>query len=327
MGRTIYIFNSGRLKRKDNTLYFETEENKKPLPVENIESIYFFGEVDLNTKAVNFLAQNNITLHFFNYYGFYTGSFMPRDYLNSGFLLVKQVEHYLDLEKRMTIAREIVETASDNILRNLNYYKNRGYRVESEISGIESLKKEIKRAKDPEELMAIEGNIRQYYYRAFPLITGYEMEKRVKRPPDNILNTLISFGNTVFYTTVLAQIYHTQLNPTISYLHEPGQRRFSLALDLSEIFKPIIVDRVIFTVLNRNIITEDDFEIEEGYCFLKEKGKKAFLQEYEEKLRSTIEHRNLKRHVSYQTLIKLEAYRLIKHLIGDENYRGFRAWW
>lgn len=327
MGRTIYILNSGRLKRKDNTLYFETEEGNKPLPVENIESVYFFGEVDLNTKSINFLAKNNITMHFFNYYGFYTGSFMPRDYLNSGFLLVKQVEHYLNPEKRIVIAREIVDTASDNLLKNLNYYKNRGIKVESEIEGINSLKKEIDGAKTIDVLMALEGNIRQYYYRAFPQITGYDMEKRVKRPPDNILNTLISFGNTVFYTTVLSQIYHTQLNPTISYLHEPGERRFSLALDLSEIFKPIIVDRVIFTVLNRNIITKDDFEIEKGYCFLKENGKKAFLQAYEEKLRSTIEHRNLKRHVSYQTLVKLEAYKLIKHLIGDEVYKGFRAWW
>lgn len=78
-------------------------------------------------------------------------------------------------------------------------------------------------------------------------------------PPDNMINSLISFVNTLIYTKVLSEIYHTQLNPTISYLHEPGVRRFSLSLDIAEVFKPLIGDRVIFSLLNRKQITEDSF--------------------------------------------------------------------
>ncbi len=96
--------------------------------------------------------------------------------------------------------------------------------------------------------MGIEGNIRRRYYAAWNVIVNQEIqfEKRVMHPPDNIINSLISFVNTLIYAKVLSEIYHTQLNPTISYLHEPGAR-FSLSLDIAEVFKPLIGDRLIFS--------------------------------------------------------------------------------
>ena len=96
--------------------------------------------------------------------------------------------------------------------------------------------------------MGVEGNIRKQYYAAWNIIINQEIsfEKRVMHPPDNMINSLISFVNTLIYTKVLGELYRTQLNPTISYLHEPGERRFSLSLDLAEVFKPLIGDRLIF---------------------------------------------------------------------------------
>ena len=89
---------------------------------------------------------------------------------------------------------------------------------------------ELNKAQDASEIMGIEGNIRKVYYSAWSKIINQQIdfEKRVKRPPDNMINTLISFINTLSYTTCLSEIYKTQLNPTISYLHSPGDRRFSL---------------------------------------------------------------------------------------------------
>ena len=95
MSRNYYITQPGRLRRKDNTLYLEPEEAPRiPIPVEDIDALYFYGELDLNTKLLNFLAQKHIAFHVFNYYGYYSGSYYPREYLNSGSLLVKQVQHY-----------------------------------------------------------------------------------------------------------------------------------------------------------------------------------------------------------------------------------------
>ena len=320
-----YIFSNGELKRKDNNIYF----NDRALKIEMTSDIYLFGEVTLNTKCLNFLGQNNIAIHFFNYYGFYTGSFYSKEINVSGKILIKQVEFYQDLEKRLEIAKEIIKSASDNIFRNLRYYNGRGKNVKAQMELIKSLQFEIDKVKSINELMGIEGNIRKHYYSAWNILVNQEIEfeKRVKRPPDNMINTLISFINTLIYTTCLSEIYKTQLNPTISYLHSAGDRRFSLCLDISEIFKPLIVDRMIFTLLNKNIITEDDFEKDSNYYYLKDKGKRKILEEYEKRLRSTITHKDLKREISYQYLIRLECYKLIKHILGDKKYEGFKMWW
>lgn len=320
-----YIFSNGELKRKDNNIYF----NDRALKIEMTSDIYLFGEVTLNTKCLNFLGQNKKAVHFFNYYGFYTGSFYPKESNVSGKLLVKQVEYFQDREKRVELAREIIKSASDNIFRNLRYYNGRGKDLKNEMEIIKSYQLELDKAQEVNEIMGIEGNIRKVYYSTWSKIINQEIdfEKRVKHPPDNMINTLISFINSLIYTTCLSEIYKTQLNPTISYLHSPGDRRFSLCLDITEIFKPLIVDRMIFSLLNKNMISEDDFAKDSNFYYLKDKGRKKILEEYEKKLNQTITHKELKRDVSYQTLIKLECYKLIKHLLGDKKFDGFKMWW
>lgn len=330
MKQNYYIFNNGRLKRQENTIFFEKEDGSKTvIPIENTEAIYALGELDFNTKLFNYLAQNNIPVHVFNYYGFYSGTYYPREYLNSGQLLVKQVGHYTNLKKRLTLAKIFVDAAGFNILKNLRYYNNRGKNLDEYINTIEGFKTQAEKAEKIEELMGLEGNIRNTYYKAWPIIIDQkiEFEKRVKQPPDNMINALISYLNSFVYTTCLGEIYHTQLNPLISYLHEPGDRRFSLSLDLAEIFKPILSDRTIFSLLNRQQITEDDFQKEINFCYLNEKGRKTIIREYDERLKTVISHKKLERQVSYRYLIRLECYKLIKHILGEQEYEGFKIWW
>jgi CRISPR-associated protein Cas1 len=129
------------------------------------------------------------------------------------------------------------------------------------------------------------------------------------------------------YSQCLRAIHQTQLNPTISYLHSPGERRFSLSLDLAEVFKPLLVDRVIFKVLNKKMLQTSDFESTLNRVVLKPNGKKIFVQAFEDRLQETIVHRALNRSVSYKHLIKLECYKLQKHLLDIEAYKPFKMWW
>jgi CRISPR-associated protein Cas1 len=176
--------------------------------------------------------------------------------------------------------------------------------------------------------MGIEGNIRQTYYDAFDVILNdFAMNGRSKQPPKNEVNALVSFGNMMCYTVCLGQIYHTQLNPTLSFLHEPGYRRYSLALDLAEIFKPLLVDRVIFKVLNKKEIQAKDFDIQVNSVTLKDAARKTFVRAFEERLNETIKHRSLGRSVSYKHLVKLECYKLSKHILNIEEYKPFKIWW
>ena len=331
MSRNYYITQPGRLRRKDNTLYLEPKEKPNvPIPVEDIEALYLYGELDLNTKFLNFLTQKKIPFHLFNYYGYYSGSYYPREYRNSGSLLVKQVQHYEKRAKRMVLAHEFVASAVFNMLRILRYHTNRGKDCITQIKSVESMLTESQSAKNTNELMGYEGIIRDTYYTAFNTILKLKVpfEKRVRRPPDNPINAAISFGNSMMYTACLTEIYRTQLNPTISFLHEPGDQRASLSFDLAEIFKPLIVDRIIFRLFNRRQLNESKhFETGIDECYLNEKGRKLFISAFDEQLKQTVFHRKLKRHVSYQRLIRLECYKLIKHLVGMETYQALRPWW
>lgn len=275
MGQSFYVYNNGDLRRKDNTLQFTNAEGeKKDIPIERIDDIYVMAEMTFNSTFLSYLSQYGITMHFFNYYNYYTGSFYPKEKLLAGRLLVKQVEHYADHGRRMVLARKFIEAAADNIYRNLRYYNGRGKDVSGYMSEVNDLRKKIPGTESVEELMGIEGNIRKQYYAAWNVIIDQEIhfEKRVMHPPDNMINSLISFVNSMIYAKILSEIYHTQLNPTISYLHEPGARRFSLCLDVSEVFKPLIGDRLIFSLLNRKQITEDSFTKELNFLHLKKEA-------------------------------------------------------
>lgn len=330
MKQSFYVYNNGDLKRKDNTLQFISYDGvKRDIPIERIEDIYVMSEMTFNTTFLNYISQYGIPIHFFNYYNFYTGSFYPRESLLAGQLLVKQVEHYTDGAKRLAIAQKFIDAAADNIYRNLRYYNGRGKNVAENMREIDGLRKKILKTASVEELMGVEGNIRKQYYAVWNEIVNQEIqfEKRVLHPPDNMINSLISFVNSLIYSKVLSEIYHTQLNPTISYLHEPGFRRYSLSLDIAEVFKPLIGDRLIFSLLNRNQITENSFTKELNFLHLKKDASKLIVSELESRLKKTVMHKELGRQVSYQYLIRLEAYKLIKHLIGEKEYEGFRIWW
>lgn len=339
MNKSYYLFNPGTLQRKDNTLKFTPtvedgdgafvkEGQPRYLPVENIDDLYVFGSLTANSATYNFLGQNDIAVHFFDYYENYTGSFMPKDQLLAGKVILSQVAHYQKKNKRMAIAQRFIEGAAHNMLTNLKYYNRRGKDMEGIMDVIAKHAEQISSADAVDILMGIEGNIRQAYYDGFNLILNdFEMGNRTRQPPRNEVNALISFGNMMCYSLCLRAIHQTQLNPTISYLHEPGFRRYSLALDIAEIFKPVIVDKAIFKVLNKREIQSKHFDMKLNRCVLNESGKKIFVQSIEERLSETFQHRSLRRHVSYKRLIKLECYKLNKHIMGIEEYKPFKMYW
>jgi len=334
MKKSYYLFNPGRLSRKDNTLKFVpvdeegVEGTPRFLPVEQVDELYTFGALDANSSLYNFLGQQQIPVHFFDYYENYTGSFMPRESLLSGKLLMAQARLYDRKEKRLELARLFLEGAVHNMIRNLKYYDNRGKETQPFIDQISGYEKSFTNITSVNELMGLEGNIRKTYYDAFNLIINdFKMGGRTMQPPLNEVNALISFGNMMCYSQCLRAIHQTQLNPVISFLHSPGERRFSLSLDLAEIFKPVLVDRVIFKVLNKRMLQENDFENSLNRVVLKPAGKKTFVQVFEERLTETIQHRQLNRSVSYKHLIKLECYKLIKHIMEIEPYKPLKMYW
>lgn len=324
---TRYIFSSGELSRKDFSILFRNDKGNNYLPIKDTREIYCFSEVSLNTKFLDMAAKAGITIHFFNYYGNYSGSFYPKNYLVSGNLTVKQVDAFLT--KRFEIAKVIVQGIGDNIHEVLYHYYRHGRKelklfldwIKQDFPRILSLTSDIK------QLLMAEGQLWNRFYESFIhfLPEDFILNKRVKRPPDNPMNALISFGNSLLYTKTISQIYHTHLNQSISFLHEPGEGRFSLSLDLSEAFKPVIVYKTIFDcVNNRKLQVSKHFNKELNYCLLNETGKKIFIEEFESRINQVFEHQRLKRKTTYKNAIKLDGYKLIKFIVEGKPFRPFR---
>lgn len=326
MGSTRYISSMGELTRKDNSLCFRKDGKNVYIPIENTKEIYCLNEVGLNSKLLDFLGQKHVIVHFFNYYGGYSGTFYPKDQYMSGKLLIKQIEKFQN--NRIQIARAVVKGIGSNIYEVLyHYYKHNKREVKQTVDWIKKeFNPSVEKADGIKQLLALEGDIWMRFYNDFQyfLPADFIMNKRVKRPPDNPINALVSFGNTLLYTKTISAIFRTHLDQRISYLHEPSEGRFSLCLDISEAFKPVIVYRTIFDLVNnRKLQVEKHFDRKVNYCILNEEGRKIFIEAFEGRLESVFQHPKLKRKVSYRTALKLDCYKLIKYIVEDKEFVPF----
>ena len=321
MKKDYYLFNSGELKRNNDTLLFiGTDSKKKFIPINDVDDIYIFSHVNFNVELINFISSNNINIHFFDYYGNYTSTLYSKDTLLSGNVRINQASKYLNEEDRLYIAKEFLNSAFNTINKNLQDYSI-DINIDDFITRLES--------SNLKNIMSVEAEFRKKYYSYWDngILKNLKFEKRTRRPPENEINALISFGNSMCYSLCMKKIKETYLDSTISFLHEPSERRHSLSLDLAEIFKPLFVDRVIFNLVNNRIIKPDDFVKIGTLCYLNDNGKKKFITEYQKKLETTIFIQKLNRNVSYQSLVRLECYKLIKHFTEDKKYKSLKIYW
>lgn len=343
----LYLTKSGRLRRQDNTLRFESvslpPEEDVPeyesegleempadavhaLPVESVDSVYVFGEITLNSRLVNFLNSRKIPVHFFNWFGHHTGTLLPHAEQLSGDLVIRQAEAYRNPAERLGICRALLEATFHNIRSILLYYHRRKGGLEEAAESVRELADRLKEGSTVEELMGLEGNVRRIYYQAWGVWLGNEGMpfKRVYHPPDNPLNALLSFLNSLLYTACVSELYRTALYPGISYLHTPQTRRYSLALDLVEPFKPLLADRLLFRLWGCRMIGDKDFRKHSNGFLLTDEARRRILQEWDQQLRQTIQYPALNRSVSYRQLLRLDCYKLVNHLLEGREYKPYR---
>lgn len=358
MKQIIYIFSDTLIRKKENTVWLEKiiKENsdedyaaevqarqeyllgedillpsgeKKCIPVESIDSVVAFGTVNFNSRLVHFLSQNEIPLHLFALNGNYGGSFLPAERSCSGNIFLKQAHFHNHKIKRLDIAKQITGASVSNCLANLQYHFNRGANVSGFIEQISELKEYINSAAGIEELMGLEGTAKRIYYSAWRYLfkQPVEFSSRVKNPPNNLINALISYGNMIVYSVCLNEIFHARLYPEIGFVHQPGDNKMSLSYDIADIFKPLITDRAIFKVINKNIISEKEAVIKNRRCYLKKDARQKFVQEIDDKLMTKIQLEGKEVRYSYRRVIREECYKLIKHFNEEENYKAFITKW
>jgi len=321
-----HILKNGVLNKKDFSLLFENAEEKHHIPVEATEQINIYNEIILPGKVLQTLFTEKIRLCIFDKYGNLIGTFTPESYYRDSKTILSQCIEYTDSLKRLKTAKNLEVSALHNIRANLRYYKKQNKDLEIYISELSLEIEKIKACKTVDQILLIEGRCRKDYYEAFNTILqkpDFYFEKRTKQPPKDCINALISFGNTLLYNRVQQIIWKTSLDSRIGILHAANRRHYSLNLDFADLFKPIIVDRVIFALINKGQLQKNMFvKHTEDSIYLSDEGKKLFIQSFEEKLKShiTVKQKNL----TYQQLIENEIYAYLNHLLKDEEYKPYK---
>ena len=330
MDNNYHVFKNGELSRKNNTLLFTDDSGEKThIPIEQAEAVYCHGQLEFNTRLAGLLNEKGVEIHIFGWNGEYSGSYVPRKQNTAGDTVVQQVKAYENNVHRRRIASSMVSASIKNMNENIKYYHNtKETDYSDEMKKVDTVLDRVHPSKDITELLGFEADSRSTYYNIYRNeIDVFDFDSRSYNPPSNEVNALISYLNSILYANCTSAIRKTALDPTISYVHEPGKRRYSLALDLADLFKPLLVDRIIIRLINRGQINQSSFRDEMNGCLLTEQARKVVTKELEKELEKTIEHQDLDRRVSYHYLLQLEAYALKKHLLTGEKYDPFVKWW
>lgn len=332
VNRQYYIVEDGILNKKDFSLLFENEEHKHHLPIEAIEQINVYSDIVITSSCLALLAQKGLPLVLHNHLGDIQSYFIPERMKSSAAVVLAQCQLYQSAEKRLAVAKKFDLAHLHNLRANCRYYlKKAGQKgtlrqIEAELTEAMSA---IKLAKSVDELMLIEARGKQAYYRLFNQVLNqpaFAFVKRTKRPPRDALNALISFGNTVLYSQVLRMVWLARLDPRIAVLHASRNRPYSLQLDFADYMKPVIVDRVILSLVNKHQLdAQEHFDYrEDGSVYLNADGKRIFLHALEEKFqtRLVIKHTSY----TYLQLIRRDIQAFKKLVLGQEALSAFRPY-
>ena len=320
-----HLIQQGVLTKQDYSLLFENENEKHTIPVEVLDQLNVYNGVIVTDKVLQTCSEKGIRICFMNKYAEAIGYYVPSKYKSD--CIVKQCALYLDSTKRLSVAKSMELATIHNLRANIRYHIKHGKNLKEQELKLTKLMDEIKRKNKIESLMLIEARARELYYGCFNSFYSskdFLFTKRTRRPPKDSINALMSFLNTLLYNTILRVIWKYSLDPKIGVIHSPLRRSFSLHLDLADIFKPIIVDRVMFSLINRNQLNKSHFQYEEEKegVYLNIEGKRIVIEAFKKKLNSTITIKNYS--YTYEKLLEREVKHYQKMIMDDQKYKPYK---
>jgi len=321
--RTYWLTEPCRIRREGDSIRVErTDSTPVRIPITDIRDLVAFDHVDINTSAVSLLSRHGIMIHILDHYGNYAGAITPAEDMSSAHVLRSQVTLTADHETRLTIGRALVATTAANVK----------WALDTDLldAPLHRLKEQLAACESSEQLMGAEGNFRRSAWAVLDtmLPPWLRLEGRSRRPPSNAGNAFISYANSITYARVLTALRCTPLHPALGFLHaDTDRRRNTLALDLAELFKPLFAERLLKRAAAQKTLRPSDFESDVGYASLSKQGRKKTAELIRAELATTVYHRALRRKVSYEELIHLEALKLVRLCLEGTSYKPFHPWW
>ena len=328
MKKVIYLYKSGQLLCKDYSLILKDKKDYVSyIPIEQIDTLICFGEISINKRTLSLLNKHNIVILFFNFYGQYIGRFTPKQYLD-GKILINQIHIFENETIRYHIARTMIISSLKNCLALLKYYNKKQFPLLDNIIEIESIIKECNN-KSVTELLLLEAQAKKIYFNSFDIILEkekYHFIKRTKNPPLNEINALLSYGYSLLYANYISVIDRSRLYSQISFVHSLTKCIESLQLDLADILKPVLIDRLVLSLCRHKSLKDEYFDYKKDSCYLNKKGVKFFVEKYENYLLKTIKINN--KYYSYRNLISREVHLLSNYIANESNdYKPYIMKW
>jgi CRISP-associated protein Cas1 len=314
---------------------------KRRIPLAKIENVVVMGEVTLTSSALHLLLEKNVEIHFLDWRGEFKGHLSPGLSKNALLRLAQHRAHN-DIVRRGALARRFVMGKLANQRLMLQRYNRRlpAAPFTQEIQSMAAIIQQLQtltlektaaptlvtgdvgiHGTDLETILGLEGAGSAMYFQCFGKLFSdqqkWSFTKRVRRPPTDPVNALLSYGYTLLTSRVAGAIQIVGFDPYIGYLHSSAYGRPALALDLMEEFRSVIVDSVVITLLNNRMLTPDDFHAELGTYRLKKEPKKVFLTKFEERLNEEMTHPVFGYKAKYKECIELQA-RLVAKYLTDE---------
>ncbi len=333
--KTLYLSTAGTSVGVDHDAFTVRRPDTELVrtPVRGVESIICVSNISVSTAAMARCVSENIPVSWLASSGrFRFGLRFPSH--GNVILRMEQYRSATDLQHCLDIARLIVIVKLLNsraVL--LDAAKDRRDHSRSLRSAAETLAdyaRQAETATDLDTLRGVEGAGAKRYFSQWSsslISAGLRFTGRVRRPPLDPVNALLSFGYTLLATRCVAAVEHLGLDPHVGFLHSIRPGRPSLALDLMEEFRAPIVDRLVLTLINRRQLVENDFQTDPvGGCRMTEKARAAFLAAYDSHQSGLVPHRALAQKVERRKLPDVQALLLARHLRGDlQHYLPYRA--
>jgi len=306
-------------KKNDSFIVSKSGEIISKHPIQNLKGIQIYGAAQFSTQVVLTCLENDITISFFSPAGKYLGNISPLTIsgLDSRY---GQYKFASSEAISLTIVSNMISAKIANqrtlLLRNAENMKQQDF------DELQNLKESAISAKNKNELTGIEGRAAAIYFKNFTkMIKNNDFKntfnQRNKHPPRDPINSMLSLGYSVLSSEITGICQSIGLDPSCGLLHSPKYGRPALALDLMEEFRPLIVDSVVISLINRNEISMSDFIFSSKGCNLNQKGRKIFWENYFRRINTEITHPHFNYKMSYRRMLEIQARQLWRIFRGE----------
>ncbi|WP_176838597.1 CRISPR-associated endonuclease Cas1 [Fusobacterium hominis] len=306
-----------------------SEERTKSIPVETLEVIEIFGNIHITTQAIQECLKRGINILYFSTKGSYYGRLISTNHVNV-LRQRKQSELYKSDKFKLQFSKKIINAKINNqIVLLRRWQRSTQNDISKSIEYIKQLKSKIDKCDSIEEIMGYEGIIAKEYFKNISIIIQpeFKFKGRSKRPPKDPFNSMISLGYSILLNEIYAKLEGKGLNPYFGFMHKDKEKHPTLASDLLEEWRSVLIDSLVVAMINGNEIKKEDFYMtnEENGVYLKKEGFKKYITKLENKMRNDNKYLSYINYaVSFRKALDLQINELVK-AIELENADIYKA--